>query len=131
MLLIMEAETRQVRGKRLAFEDRKQACHFTTMKENNEDQTIATSLPETVVVTNVDTLKSAFKQWAMEEAEQRQSADKELMLSEQAVLQMLGKSRYTLWRWDKSGYLPCYKKGGRNEYRLSDVERVQKCLGSQ
>ena len=98
MLLIMEAETRQVRGKRLAFEDRKQACHFTTMKENNEDQTIATSLPETVVVTNVDTLKSAFKQWAMEEAEQRQSADKELMLSEQAVLQMLGKSRSTLWR---------------------------------
>ena len=75
MLLIMEAETRQVRGKRLAFEDRKQACHFTTMKENNEDQTIATSLPETVVVTNVDTLKSAFKQWAMEEAEQRQSAE--------------------------------------------------------
>ena len=48
-----------------------------------------------------------------------------------AVLQMLGKSRSTLWRWDKSGYLPCYKKGGRNEYRLSDVERVQKCLGSQ
>lgn len=104
------------------------------MKENNEEnqvQTIVTSLPETVVVTNVDTLKSAFKQWATEEAEQRQSADKELMLSEQAVLQMLGKSRSTLWRWDKSGYLPCYKKGGRNEYRLSDVERVQKCLGSQ
>jgi hypothetical protein len=40
----------------------------------------------------------------------------------------LRKSRATLWRWNASGYLPCYKLGGKNQYKQSDVERIDKGL---
>ena len=50
------------------------------------------------------------------------------MLDESAVLQRLGKSRATLWRWNASGYLTCYKIGGKNCYKQSDVERIEKGL---
>lgn len=48
------------------------------------------------------------------------------MLDESAVLKRLGKSRATLWRWNASGYLTCYKIGGKNCYKQSDVERIEK-----
>ena len=53
---------------------------------------------------------------------------KDAMLDESAVLQRLGKSRATLWRWNASGYLTCYKVGGKNCYKQSDVERIEKGL---
>ena len=92
---------------------------------------LATGQPETVVVTNIGILKEAFKMWAAEEAKARMASDEDVMITEKAAMEMLGKSRSTLWHWNNSGYLVCYKKGGRNEYRLSDVERVRKCLGSK
>ena len=93
--------------------------------------TLTTSLPETVVVTNIDTLKEAFKRWAAEEADARGTSDSDVMITEKAAMEMLGKSRSTLWHWNNSGYLPCYKLGGRNGYKLSDVERVRKCQGGK
>ena len=80
-------------------------------------------LPDTVVITSVDTLKSAFQQWAEEQA--RSTAAKEMMLDEATVRHRLGKSHATLWRWNKSGYLTCHKVGGKNCYRLSDIERIE------
>lgn len=92
---------------------------------------LATGQPETVVVTNIRTLKEAFKMWAAEEAKARMASEEDVMITEKAAMEMLGKSRSTLWHWNNSGYLICYKKGGRNEYKLSDVERVRKCLGGK
>lgn len=47
------------------------------------------------------------------------------MLDEETVLHRLGKSRATLWRWNISGYLTRYKVGGKNCYKLSDIERIE------
>ena len=80
----------------------------------------------TVVITTVDVLKSAFFAWADEMAQARKEAEKDVMIDEAAVIKRLHKSRATLWRWNASGYLPCFKLGGKNQYKLSDVERIEK-----
>lgn len=90
------------------------------MKSSNE---LESRQPETIVITSVDTLKSAFQQWAEEQA--RCTAAKDAMLDEAAVRHRLGKSHATLWRWNKSGYLTCHKVGGKNCYRLTDIERIE------
>lgn len=87
-----------------------------------------TNQQETIVITNIETLKSAFQQWADEQEQARQEASKDVMLDESTVLQRLGKSRATLWRWNASGYLICHKIGGKNCYKQSDVERLEKGL---
>ncbi len=81
-----------------------------------------------VVLTTVDVLKSAFLEWADEMIHARLAAEKDVMIDEAAVIQRLRKSRTTLWRWNASGYLPCYKLGGKNQYKLSDVVRIEKGL---
>ena len=86
------------------------------------------SQPETLVITSVETLKEAFQQWAEEQEQIRSATANDAMLDESAVLQRLGKSRATLWRWNASGYLTCYKIGGKNCYKQSDVERIEKGL---
>lgn len=48
-----------------------------------------------------------------------------MMLDEATVRHRLGKSHATLWRWNKSGYLTCHKVGGKNCYKLSDIERIE------
>ena len=82
--------------------------------------------PDTVVITSVEVLKSAFKQWVAERMEEWTAKEKEVRLDEATVLKRLGKSRATLWRWNTSGYLPCYKVGGKNCYKQSDIERIEK-----
>lgn len=79
--------------------------------------------PETIVVTSIETLKTAFQQWAEEQA--RRTDGHNAWLDETAVRQRLGKSHATLWRWNKSGYLTSYKIGGKNCYKLSDIERIE------
>lgn len=93
------------------------------MKYKNE---LSGILPDTVVITSVEVLKSAFRQWVAEQMEERTAKEKEVMLDEASVLKRLGKSRATLWRWNTSGYLPCCKVGGKNCYRQSDIERIEK-----
>ena len=53
--------------------------------------------PDTIVITSVDTLKTAFLQWTEEQERQRRAAEKEAMLDEETVLHRLGKS------WPRSG----------------------------
>lgn len=79
--------------------------------------------PNTVVITSVETLKTAFQQWAEEQA--RRMDNKDAMLDEATVQRRLGKSHTTLWRWNNSGFLTCYKVGGKNCYRLADIERIE------
>lgn len=79
--------------------------------------------PNTVVITSVETLKTAFQQWAEEQARRMDKED--AMLDEATVQRRLGKSHTTLWRWNNSGFLTCYKVGGKNCYRLADIERIE------
>ena len=79
--------------------------------------------PDTVIITSVETLKAAFQQWAEEQA--RRADDKDAILDEATVQRRLGKSRATLWRWNNSGFLTCYKVGGKNCYRLADIKRIE------
>ena len=92
------------------------------------------SQSNTVVITTVDVLKSAFLEWADEMIQAHKKANEDVMIDEAAVIHRLQKSRSTLWRWNASGYLPCYKLGGKNRYKLSDVERIEegmkRCLST-
>ena len=82
----------------------------------------------TVVITTVDVLKSAFLEWADEMFQAQKKANEDVMIDEAIVIHRLRKSRATLWRWNANGYLPCYKLGGKNQYKQSDVERIEKGL---
>ena len=86
------------------------------------------SQSNTVVITTVGVLKSAFLEWADELAQSRKEAENDVMIDEAVVIKRLRKSRATLWRWNASGYLPCYKLGGKNQYKQSEVERIEKGL---
>jgi hypothetical protein len=86
------------------------------------------SQSNTVVITTVGVLKSAFLEWADELAQSRKEAENDVMIDEAVVIKRLRKSRATLWRWNANGYLPCYKLGGKNQYKQSDVERIEKGL---
>ena len=83
---------------------------------------------KTVVITTVDVLKSAFLAWSDEQEQERLKAATDVMIDEAVVIERLHKSRATLWRWNANGYLPCYKLGGKNQYKQSDVERLEKGL---
>lgn len=48
----------------------------------------------------------------------------EVYLTTKAVCDMLGKSKETLWRWARDGYLVPIKIGSRNMYRESDVLKI-------
>ena len=44
--------------------------------------------------------------------------------SREKVMEILGVSSATLWRWQKLGYLVPLNVGGKRRYRMSDVKRV-------
>ena len=98
---------------------------LTSHHESVADLTATVQSGQVRVITSVDTLKTAFLQWTEEQERQRRAAEKEAMLDEETVLHRLGKSRATLWRWNISGYLTRYKVGGKNCYKLSDIERIE------
>ena len=44
--------------------------------------------------------------------------------SREKVMEILGVSSATLWRWNKMGYLSPLNVGGKRRYRMSDVKRI-------
>lgn len=46
-------------------------------------------------------------------------------LTPEQVCERLGKTRATIWRWDRSGYLRGQRFGGRLRYAESEVARVE------
>lgn len=95
---------------------------------NRKDELTKLGQHDCLIVTTVETLKEAFRQWAEELLRQRTAEQTEAMLDEATVRQRLGRSRATLWRWNATGYLPCHKAGGKKLYRLADVERIERGL---
>lgn len=124
-ILILPRSSGGIRGKRFAIEVGHQFRYFYIMKTENYNE-ILTSPPESIIVTSVGVLKSAFLQWNREQIQAREAIKEEVMLDEIEVLERLGKSHATLWRWNNSGYLPRYKLGGKNRYKESDVLRIMK-----
>ena len=51
-------------------------------------------------------------------------ANTETYPSRGKVMEMLGVSEATLWRWAKNGYLVPLNVGGKRRYRMSDVKRI-------
>lgn len=120
--LTATVQSGQVRGKCFAM---RVAERTALSKKMTSTHDLESRQPDTIVITSVDTLKTAFQQWTEEQERQRRAAEKEAMLDEETVLHRLGKSRATLWRWNISGYLTRYKVGGKNCYKLSDIERIE------
>lgn len=126
--LILSRSFSGIRGKRFAIEVGHQFRFFYIMKTENNNE-VLTSPPESIIVTSIGVLKSAFLQWNEEQIQAREATKEEVMLDEVEVLERLDKSHATLWRWNNSGYLPRYKLGGKNRYKESDVLRIMKAQG--
>ena len=50
----------------------------------------------------------------------------ETYLSRDKVMETLGISSATLWRWQKIGYLIPLPVGGKRRYRMSDIQKLLK-----
>ena len=65
----------------------------------------------------IQNVKSELEQTIAEQkAETYPSRDK--------VMEILGVSSATLWRWQKTGYLVPLNVGGKRRYRMSDVRKL-------
>lgn len=48
----------------------------------------------------------------------------EKYLSPKQVCEMLDIDNSTLWRWGQNSYLQPFKVGGKNRYRMSDIQKL-------
>lgn len=81
---------------------------------------------QTIIITDADTLREAFKQWQKEEAEKLQKERENTRICAKEAAQRLGVTLSTLWRWEKEKYLVPIKVGKRNTYRLNDILSLEK-----
>ena len=96
---------------------------------NNENSfqlvELASSCPGLMVTVKCSDLIEAFRLVVEETKLQREqvSSDQttETYLTEDEVMQMLGVSHSTLWRWQKQEYLSPVKIGRKNRYRKSEI----------
>ena len=66
-----------------------------------------------------------LKKATQEADEQKRIKDNEIYCSVEEAMEMLNlKTRVTLWRWDKSGYLPANKVGKLIRYKKSDIDKL-------
>lgn len=120
--LTVAVQPGRVRGKRFAVRIARKPAFSKTMASIHD---LESQRPDTVVITSAATLKAAFQQWADEREQARRAEERNALLDEAAARKRLGKSHATLWRWNKSGFLACHKVGGKNCYRLADIERIE------
>ena len=79
------------------------------------------------LVVKVDDLKelcSYFVKQEFDRQEKIKEQENDGLLDSKQVMELLNVKYETLWRWSKSGYLPCVKIGRRNYYRREDVEEI-------
>lgn len=98
------------------------------MKSTIIQDCIENNLDLTLTMTASDLLE--FGQFILDKAtreadEQKRIKDKEIYYSVDEVMEVLNlKTRVTLWRWDKSGYLPANKVGKLIRYKKSDIDKL-------
>lgn len=76
------------------------------------------------LVINVLDLKEAFLQWSEEAEANKVVEKKEVYKTVEEAAEMLHRTRNSLWRWAKSGYLVPVKVGAKLFYRMSDIEKL-------
>jgi predicted DNA-binding transcriptional regulator AlpA len=80
-----------------------------------------------LLLVSIDDLKelcSYFVKQEFDRQEKLKEQENDGLLDCKQVMELLNVKYETLWRWDKSGYLPCVKIGKRNNYRREDVEEI-------
>ena len=89
------------------------------MAKDYPDLTVSIKLGELVEGFNIliGNVKSELEQTISDQ-------QAETYLSRDKVMETLGISSATLWRWRKIGYLIPLPVGGKRRYRMSDVNRI-------
>ncbi|OAV63906.1 Helix-turn-helix domain protein [Bacteroidales bacterium Barb6XT] len=72
----------------------------------------------------IDMVNYCVSKTRQELEQQITDANTETYPSKQQVMQILGVSKPTLSRWNKSGYLMRVTVGGTRRYRMSDIQRI-------
>lgn len=74
----------------------------------------------------LDEIYTRAKQSATIELDAQSQQVDEPLVSKQDVMQIMGKSATTLWKWARRGYLKPVKVGGRVMYKQADINRILK-----
>ena len=77
-----------------------------------------------VSLNDLKELCSYFVKQELERLEYLKEQENDGLLDSKQVMELLNVKYETLWRWNKSGYLPCVKIGRRNYYHRADVEEM-------
>lgn len=72
--------------------------------------------------------RNAAEEILAEWKKEKDNEGNELVTCDQAYA-LLSKTRPTLWRWDKTGYLKPVRVGAANMYRRSDIDAILKSKG--
>ena len=57
---------------------------------------------------------------------QNEEKRNEELVSYERVMELLGVSKSTIWRWKQRGYLVPIRIGGNDRYRMSDIKKIMK-----
>ncbi len=87
---------------------------------------IENSSVDTLVLTDVQTLKDAFTGWLEQNEVRKRTDESNTLLTKKKAAERLGVDISTLWRWNREKYLVPVKKGVRSYYRLSDIIAIEK-----
>ena len=98
------------------------------MLKNYDLLEVAKQFPEMSITIRLEDLmeanRSLIAEFLQKEADVREKQSREeIYLSRDQVMQMLGISPTTLWRWKIEGYLVPIELGSRRLYRKSDVDK--------
>lgn len=85
--------------------------------------------PRSIIVIDSEDLmefvKEVFEEAKENAVEKNQIEVSKRLLSREEVMEELGVSSTTLWRWGKSGYLKPIHHGSKVMYRESDIEEMR------
>jgi hypothetical protein len=80
----------------------------------------------TVAVSLADLKEYSLSLMAQSHSDTKQKENELITIEMAKKRPSISNSDATLYRWDKSGYLPKVKIGGKIFYRLSDIEKIEK-----
>jgi len=90
---------------------------------------VAKQFPDMSITIKLEDLmeanRSLITEFLQQEAEEREKyAKEENYITREKVMEILGVSPTTLWRWEKTGYLVPFSIGTKRRYRKSEVDKI-------